>query len=212
MTTIILTSTVNIHPNATYVFQRDPISRIQTYISSILNWLNNTKFNIVLVENSGYNFYELYKEKINFKDRFEVIVFDEIKLDEAKFIQKSGSKGRHEVFAINYAFNNSKILQSSNFIIKITARFYIPDFENYLNNYDLNSYDCLVQNNRDRCEVVGSHQKYFSHIFDMNNINDDHIENVWRARTSTYTNIFICKPFEISETQRGGQPETYTTI
>ena len=165
MTSIILTSTVNIQPHINCVFQINRESRLQSYLNSILKWLHNTNFNIVLVENSGYNFEELNEEKIKFKDRFEVIVFDEIKLPETEFIQLEGSKGRHEIFAINYAFNNSKIISSSNFIIKITARFYIPEFEEYLKNYDLNNYDCLVQNNRDRCEVVGSHRNNFSNIF-----------------------------------------------
>jgi hypothetical protein len=211
MTTIILTSTVNVHHNATFVFQKDSNDRIQTYLSSILKWLYNTNFNIVLVENSGYNFNELDEEKQKFKDRFEVIVFHETKLDEAKFIQNEGSKGRHEIFAINYAFNNSKILSLSNFIIKITARYYIPELEEYLNYYDLNNYDCLVQNNRNRCEVVGSHIKYFSDIFDMH-INHDHIENEWKLRTSKYDNILICKIFQIDETQRGGDFGKFTTI
>lgn len=210
MTTIILTSTVNIH-NVDWIYQKDPSSRIQTYLSSILNWLNNTNFNIVLVENSGYNFNELDEEKQKFKHRFEFISFNETKIEEATYLQKHISKGRHEIFAINYAFNNSKLIKSSNFIIKITARFYIPEFETYLKNYNLNNYDCLVQNNRDRCEVIGSHKKYFSHIFHMH-IDDDHIENVWKARTSMYANILICKIFGISETQRGGMDQRYTTI
>jgi hypothetical protein len=212
MTTIILTSTINVLSNATFVFQRDPESRIQTYLSSILKWLNNTQLNIVLVENSGYNFHELDEEKVKFKDRFEVIVFDEHKLDDAQFIRHNGSKGRHELFAINYAYNNSKLLNQSNFIIKITARFYIPEFEEYLNTYDLNSYDCLVQNNRDRCEVVGSHYTYFSRIFDMIHVNHDHIESVWKARTSDCKNLLICKVFEIESTQRGGDSGKFTDI
>jgi len=211
MTSIILTSTVNVLPHIDCVFQRDVNDRIQTYLRSVLKWLHNTQFNIVLVENTGYKFPELDIYKIQLKDRFEVIVFDEAKLDEAKFIQNDGSKGRHEIFAINYALNNSNILRSSNFIIKITARFFIPEFEDYLNHYRLDKYDCLVQNNRDRCEVVGCHIKNFYDIFNMY-INDDHIENVWKLRTSKYNDILICKTFQIDETQRGGLEEKYTTI
>jgi hypothetical protein len=75
----------------------------------------------------------------------------------------------------------------------------------------LNNYDCLVQNNRDRCEMVGSHKKNFNHIFNMH-VNDCHLENVWKARTSEYKNIFICKILPINETQMGGIPEKRTTI
>lgn len=211
MTTIILTSTVNVKDHISYIFQKDNTSRVQSYLSSVLKWLNNTQFNIVLVENSGYNFDELNEEKIKFKDRFEVIVFDEDTLNEAEFIRHAPSKGRHEIFAINYAFNNSKLILLSNFIIKITARYYIPEFETYLNNYDLNNYDCLVQNNRDRCEVIGSHKKYFNNIFNMY-ITNDHIEAVWKQRTSIYSNILICDIFQIDKTQRGGDCQSYINI
>jgi len=175
-----------------------------------LKWLHNTKFNIVLVENSGYNFNELDDEKKRFKDRFEVIVFDETNLDEC--IKDACAKGVHEMFAINYAFYNSKLLSSSNFIIKVTARFFIPEFEEYLNNYDLNNYDCLVQNNRDRCEVVGSHVKIFSYIFEMYTEYDNCVEMLWKERISKYNNILVCKIFQIDETQRGGAENPYTNI
>ena len=211
MTTIILTTTVYVHANVEYIYQGDPKSRIHTYVTTILKWLNNTQMNIVLIENSGYNFDELNEEKEKFKDRFEVIVFDDSKLSDTLFIRNTGSKGRHEIFAIHYAFNHSNLLKTSNFIIKITGRFYIPEFEEYLKNYDLNNYDCLVQNDRGRCEVVGSHYNNFLDIFNIY-VNDGHIENVWKTRTSAYNNILICKIFTIDETTRGGVNETYTTI
>ena len=52
--TIILTSTVYINTKKSHLYQTDPNERIQTYIKSVLQWINNTNFNIVLVENSGY--------------------------------------------------------------------------------------------------------------------------------------------------------------
>jgi len=211
MTSIILTTTVNIHENIHIIYQRDSKSRVETYVKSILKWLNNTEMNIILVENSGYNFHELDKEKEKFKERFEVIVFDDSKLSETEFIRNANSKGRHEIFAINYAFNHSKLLKISNFIIKITGRFFIPEFEGYLKNYDLNKYDCLVQNDRDRCELVGSHYNNFLDIFNIY-IDKDHIEDVWKMRTSSYTNILVCKIFGIDETQRGSFNERYVTI
>jgi hypothetical protein len=73
MTTIILTSTVNVNPSKDWIFQRDSSLRIQTYLKSILQWLTKTNFNIVLVENSGYSFDELNHEKQFYKHRFEVI-------------------------------------------------------------------------------------------------------------------------------------------
>jgi hypothetical protein len=210
-TTIILTSTVNVYNNIHCCYQKNPNDRIQTYLTSILQWLNYTNFNIILVENSGYNFNELDKEKQIFKNRFEFISMDENKIDN---FMKSTNKGINEIFAINYVYKNSKLIHLSNFIIKITGRFFIPELEEYLKNYDLNNYDCLVQNNRNRCEMVGTHYKYFNYIFyfhpDMNVIED--LEDVWLKRTSKLNNILICKKFNITATQRGGVNEIYTNI
>jgi len=211
MTTIILTCTVNVGKNIMCVFQREPKDRIQSYLSGILQWLYKTNFHIILVENSGYAFNELNKEKEIFKDRFELLVYTENELEDALFLQNTTSKGRCEIFAINYAFENSIKIHNSNFIIKITGRYFIPELEEYLSNYDLNNYDCLTQQNKDRCEMVGSHYKNFMSIFDVF-INTDHIEDEWKERLSKYQNILTCKTFKINETQRGGQGDKYSNI
>ena len=119
MTTIILTSTVNVNYAKDYLFQIDPHNRIQTYLRSILQWLNKTNFKIILVENSGYKFDELNNEKQIYKDRFEVITFKENEVPEANYLKDNISKGSSEIFSIKYAFDHSKIIHSSNFIIKI---------------------------------------------------------------------------------------------
>ena len=209
---IILTCTVNVDLNKSYLFQKDKSERIQNYLKTTLRWLNETNFNIVLVDNSGYTFEELENEKILFKDRFEVITFVEKNLKEANYLLNNNSKGDSELFAINYAFENSKISKKSNFIIKITGRFYIPEFEDFLRNYELDSYDCLTQFNRDRCEMVGSHVKNFNYIFNIKTNYIDYIEYDWKTRTSGYKNILICKKFDIEETQRGGVNQKYYDI
>jgi hypothetical protein len=219
MTTIILTSTVNVNLNISWLFQTDAKSRIETYLKSILQWLTKTNFNIILVENSGYNYDELANEKEIYKNRFEVITFTENKLEEAKYLVNNDSKGISEIFSIDYAFRHSKIIHSSNFIIKITARYFIPELEEYLSQFNLDNYDCLTQENRDRCEMVGSHYKNFSDIFNIHlNANElayyngVHMEKTWELRTSSYNNILICKSFKIDVTQRGGVNEQYHDI
>jgi len=217
MTTIILTSTVNVDLRKCGTFQSNVNDRLETYLKSILQWLTKTQFKIVLVENSGYNFDELNNEKILYKNRFEVITFVEKDLAEAQYCANTAAKGNSEMFAINYAFNNSKIIHSSNFVIKITARFFINELEEFLNQFDLDKYDCLTQQNRDRCEMVGSHYKNFHYIFDRKLLNQNghywgHVEDIWKMRSSKFTNILICKQFEIDPTQRGGIPEIYYNI
>jgi len=81
----------------------------------------------------------------------------------------------------------------------------------------LNGYSCLTQNNRGRCEMVGSHYKYFKYVFNLHLLNqhrryDGYVENIWFYRTSLFKNILVCKVFTIEETQRGGVDEWYTTL
>ena len=209
-TTIILTSTVNVNLAKSHIFQKNVDSRLETYLKSILQWLNKTSFNIVLVENSGYTFDELNNEKDIFKDRFEVISFKESEMQQANYLKINDSKGSSEVFAIDYAYQHSKIIHSSNFIIKITCRYFIPELEEYLSNFDLNNYDCLTQNNRDRCEMVGAHYNNFTFIFGLSAY--FHIERIWKERASMCDNILVCKEFKIEKTQRGGLNEFFETM
>ena len=107
MTTIILTSTINVNLKKCYLFQKDANSRLDTYLKSILQWLYKTNFNIILVENSGYNYNELNNEKEIYKHRFEVITFIEDELEEARYLKNNNSKGASEIFSIQYAFFHS---------------------------------------------------------------------------------------------------------
>lgn len=218
-TTIILTSTVNVNMRKLALDQIDKNDRIETYLKSVRQWLTKTNFNIVLVENSGHSYDELNEEKAKYEHRFDVITFMENETEEDKFltISNSISKGESEMFAINYAFHRTRLIKPDHFIIKITARYFIPELEEYLGGYDLSKYDCLTQNNRDRCEMVGSHYRNFYCMFNAYLINrsyryEGHVENIWKDRTSIYNNILICKEFSIDATRMGGCNSINTII
>ena len=211
MITILLTTTVYVNFKKWCLYQIDATIRIQTYLKSILQWLNKTNFHIIVVENSGYTFSELDDEKKKYKDRFEVITLDE--RIEPSHLRNDSCKGASEIFSIYYAFTKSTI--QSYFIIKVTGRFFIPELEDYLRQHDLSKYDCLTQNDRDRCEMVGCKPSHFFHIFNIV-LNDlegykSHIEDIWKVRTMKYNNL-TCKVFDIEPTMRGGVNEVYTTI
>ena len=220
-TTIILTSTVNVH-NVRCNSHLGSDDRLCVYLKSIKRWLTETRFNIVLVENSGYMFPELDNEKEIFKDRFEVITFKECNVPQSTYLtmlddKGLGSKGNHEIFAINYAIQNSKFIQSTSFLIKITARYFISELEDYLSIYNLNNVDCLTQNDKSRCEMVGCHYKHHSYIFNIYTLDDSlgwdtHIENIWKMRTMKYKKIITCKEFSIDTTIRGSHNEYFNTI
>jgi hypothetical protein len=207
---IILTATVRVG-NKIPLHQVDYKERLNTYLKSINSWLNNTLFKIVVVENSGYKFEEISSE------RLEIISYDENTLEEVKHLKNNCDKGSSELFAINYAYKHSKFIQSCKFIIKITGRFFIPELENYLTNYNLDSYDVLVQNNiklDPRCEMVGCHKRIFDHVFSMNynKTSISMVELLYRNRCLVYNNILECKRFSIEPTQRGGVNMIYNNI
>ena len=128
MATIILTTTVTVQDKV-YLFQTDKQERVQVYVKKIKQWLYESNFKIIVVENTGYTFEELNEEKEKFKDRFEVISYVESELEAADFLKGNPYKGASEIFAIEYAYNTSRLCLDADFIIKITGRFFIPDLE-----------------------------------------------------------------------------------
>ena len=215
-TTILLTATVNVQSKP-IIYQINKEERINTYLKAIRQWLTKTNFKIVLVENSGYTFPELQQEKEFFKERFEIISFQESQVKEAKYLEKEEGKGGSEMYAIHFAFYFSRLIRNSIFIIKVTARFFIPELEDYLATKDLNMYDGLCQNDVNRCEMVGSHVKNFHIIFNKyliseNGNYDQHVENIYKLRMGWFNNILQCKVFDIEPTQRGGVPEIFYNI
>jgi hypothetical protein len=205
--TILLTSTVNVNKNKECIYQIDREERIQNYLKSIQHWLQYTKINIVLVENSGYDFPELKKIKDQYNYKFEYITYDETKY---KNTYENKSKGISELFAINYAYKNSIHLNKSLFIIKITARYFIPELESYLHSLYLPEYECLVQHDTDRCEMVGARNDHFQKVFRFNT-EYGHIESYYKTITSSLKKL-KCKKFFIEPTQRGGDSEIFNTI
>jgi hypothetical protein len=208
--TIILTSTVNVH-NKDFLYQTDPQERLNCYLLSVRQWLTKTNFNIVLVENNGYKYPELSQELNDYKDRFEIVSFNESII--APELIGNLSKGISELYTIHYALNNSHILQTKTiFVIKITGRYFIPELEEYLKDFDLNTYDVLTQHNPSCCEMIGCHMRNKHIIFNPFPINENghyeaHLERVIKFRGEQFNNVLHCKPFPIEPTVRGGAPK-----
>lgn len=214
---ILLTATVNIQQKE-YIFQRNPKDRLNSYLKSVVQWLQKTSFKITLVENSGYSFPELQPYLEKYSDRFEIISFVEQEIPEASFIKKCVSKGSSEMFSIDYAYYQSRFLRYSDFIIKVTCRFFIPDFESYLNNEHIEDYDSICQNDRMRCEMVGCKTIFFHKLFNIYMINEDNVllpwsEAIFKFRINTFfKKPLICKTLPIERTQRGGCMVPYTHL
>ena len=216
---ILLTTTVNVIPHSS--IQVDPAERLHLYLKAVRQWLTCTDFKIVLVENSGYTFPELEEERRVYAERFEIISFHQ--LDDmtrwGRAIHLHG-KGGLEIESVHYAFTHSTLLPASRFIIKITGRFFVPAFQEYVRSVNLETYDCMGQhyncNIGPRCEIVGTHIKNFYSFFDRMPWNGEkiefHVESVYKYRCTLYPAPLTLPLFDIEPTQRGGYPGEYTSL
>lgn len=187
---IILTSTIYVNPKKNHLCNTEPTNRLETYLKSIKQWLENTNFKIVLVENSGYKFPELEEYAEKYKNRFEMILFKEDELSDEVFDEIGAqavrlpddylytSKGTSEMFAIHYARQQSLLAKTCDFFIKITCRYFVPQLESFLSDKNMDHYEALRQNDgvdepelfndkkgNCKCEIVGAHKNKFDEIF-----------------------------------------------
>jgi hypothetical protein len=214
MTTILLTSTVNVNLNKSFLFQINKEERVATYLKSIKQWLEKTNLNIVVVENSGYPFEELAEERVTYKDRFEIITFIESELPYASQYFNNRihicSKGASELLSINHAYNYSKLIKQSIFVVKVTCRYFVPELEEFLSTYDLNNYEALRQSDENYCEIVGCHIRKYHNIFSQACIDGSgylnaHVETIYNYRINHLCkDVIVCKTFDIEPTQMGG--------
>jgi len=229
---IILTCTVHINPGKIFLHQTDANQRLVCYLKSIIQWLEKTPFRICVVENSGYTFPELANYIATYEKRFEIISYNETALTAEQNYNVNNSKGYSELYAINYAYNNTIFKPTTDFVIKITGRYFIQDLEEFLKksmihiktkergyyNSDVRTL-ALRQNAHARCEMLGSHVDMFPFIFNTNLYNYDggfhgHVESVYKNRIKCLNplNILTCKEFKIETTKRGGDEGCFTTI
>jgi len=219
---IILTSTVTINENKTYLTQRNAEERASTYVRAIKQWLEQTSLKICVVENSGYQWPELDEYKETYNDRFEIMSFDEKETSPDSF--GAESKGHSEMLSIKTAFYNSKFKNDINFVIKITARYFIPEFQGFLEDNRISERvknigiideeDAIValrQNSEYSCEIVGIHKKFVDQMFDDNILDcwggyHRHVEDVYRSRKMLFdkTKVLVCPVFTIEPTPTGG--------
>lgn len=218
---IILTSTIVVKQNKVGLFQKNKEERLISYLKAIKQWIENTNFRLVLVENSGYLWPELSQYIDQYANRFIICSFNEDLEKGAEYLKLDQSKGCSEMFAIDYAYNNVPLVKSSKYILKITARYFIPELEEFLQNVPLEKSVAIRQNNENRCELVGCLPNFFDRVFykyalDKDGNRQGHVENVYKYRINSIKSeknlILICKEFAIEPTIRGGVNKNYETI
>ena len=114
---ILLTTCVNLTFKQTDVLN----NRKNHYISIINKYLDNTKFDINIVESSGYSFDE-------FKNNPRINVYTFVNKEE-------GTPSYLEALSILKAYYNMG-LHKYDFLIKITGKYYIPNLENIINDLE----------------------------------------------------------------------------
>ena len=219
---ILLTSTVSVNRDKVGLYHIDKEERCKLYVERIKQWLDCTNFNIVVVENSGYIYPELSSYVSKYAERFEICSYVESDNNDAQYLKDDRSKGCSELFSINYAYKTCNLLQEAKYIIKVTARYFVPELEMYLTRINnLYEYDAIRQHNPDRCELVGCRPDMFSHVFYQYSLDKDgnrqgHVEHVYKYRMNTLLNnnkkVLTCNEFSITPTQRGGVNKIFYTI
>jgi hypothetical protein len=205
---ILLTCCVNIQPQVVMTNQTNNTERLQQYLKTINNW-KNSELPVIIVENSGYEFKELKDKKSPYyAPNIEVISYNysDYDLSIQNMLKNTSSKGLHEMYEINWAYNKSNTIKNYSHVIKVTGRYFIPNFQNILINIP-NNIDGIRQNNVNRCEVVGSSLKEFDNIFNVN-VKHQHVEKEWKLRMQKLEKeekkVYTFPRMPIEKTQRGG--------
>lgn len=113
-TIILLTACVNPNGMASTMLQEVKV-RLEQYKKALHFYLLNTDYKILFVENTQTDFSQEFNEFIN-DGRLEYLTFQGNDYD------KSLGKGYGEALIIKYAFDNSALIRSTEYIIKITGR------------------------------------------------------------------------------------------
>jgi len=167
---ILLTTTVNVERYISSLKQKNKEDRKNMYMNIINLWLTKTKFKIVVVENSGYNF-DIKNENLE-----QITFISPKKKIKKKLPQKKQitSKGQHEMYSLCYACKNSKFIKDSDYVIKITGRYFITKLEIVLNNRINKNTKIIHQSTKfksskikgvNRCEIVGCSTKLIKEFF-----------------------------------------------
>lgn len=178
---LLITGTINVSTRVPFVAVTNPDIRLKDYISTI-NWaIKSTNFDsIVFCENSGFN---LNVETIDTfakakNKRFEYMTF----IGNIETIQKKG-KGYGEGEIIQYALNNSKLLQENSIFCKLTGRLMIKNINDLIKkpqNYFMHIKGEKKIDTRFYCIKKQDYVKIFYDSYKkVNDLNGYYLENVF---------------------------------
>lgn len=208
---IILTTTVTIS-NQILMLQKDKQKRLGIYLKSINEWLKDPNLYVVIVENSGYEFKELKLDN----ERHEIVSFkyDDLPESDRNSLINSSNKGLHETYSINYAIKNSKIIKNLNdddMIIKLTGRYFIPNFYEIISNIENDTKICIQGTKNNfmfslgmRCEMIACRKYLTDYIFKHNFNESMYAELLYLIKIRNVDHVKKLAPMKISPTTTGG--------
>lgn len=202
---LLMTTTVNIFDNVSWLSQKNKQERLKMYGKKIIKWLNKSNLKIVVIENSDYKFNDLIKHT---NHRFEILSFKYNK-EQKEIMDKYEAKGQHEIFALEYACNYSKLIKECDYVIKITGRYFVPNLESILNK-ELNKnpkIDFIRQSsiwrNMNRCEIVGCSKNNINKLFYFP-LKNDMMEQEMMDRMINSKNILNLPVMKLDEKTKQG--------
>lgn len=163
-----------IEPNGMkYTSLQDSKIREKQYFDAIKFYLQETTLNIVFCENSNKTSFAKNFKSYQDTGRYEYITFDGNSFDRNK------GKGYGEALIIEYALNNSKLINKESSLIKITGRIIISNIKTILFLYKKKNHLYIQLNNNIAQKSISSRffiapTLFFTNYFipNMTNIND----------------------------------------
>lgn len=122
---VLLTASIN-PIGVSFLKRNDCQQRENDYIISLSNWLKHKKTKIVFCENSGYDLSKI-KNTIENSGHTNLEILQFCGNEKAATL----GKGYSEVIIIEYALANSRAINDSTYILKVSGRNYIENFYQY---------------------------------------------------------------------------------
>jgi len=176
------------------MYVKNDRKKLYTYITN--QWLNNTNFDIFIVNSSGSQLGIIHPrlKEFTFKQNIDFVE------KEPSFIENYSILNALEYFKND--FNNYDI------IIKITGKYFTPDLEDIIKYIPKNT-DIILQNQNfthgQNCEILGFNPQKIYYI--LKNINDYPTEyilyNIREYKSDSY-NIFKLPPLKINNNIKRG--------
>ena len=195
---VLLTTAVN----NSYNNMIDTDFRKVLYHTQIKRWLNETNYDIVVVESSGYDFPELEHERLH------KVVF--------KINEHLPTSSQYEAISISNALDNIRnkdFYINCSHILKVTGRYFLKDITNHLNNVEQNK-DLYLQHhfniNWQNSEYFGIRKELFD-LFIESGIKKINLMENELSKFSVCKSMCRIGPFP-NDIRRGGDNMLITNL